>query len=99
MKKSELKFIREWEETKKLGLFRFIMSNGIAWCIIMSPVLVLTDVWYYELSFFEVLLSKETLEKVIISLVVGVFLYGPVIWWLKGYYYNKFKKKLQNEQI
>ena len=87
MKERDKKFIEKWSKTREKGKFNFMIRNGLLFglfTVILMQLLKLD-----EMSFRELFLSKFFLVNLLIHMVIGVFVYGYVMWLFAEKKYRK----------
>lgn len=85
------KFMRQWEGILQKGRLYHHTLYGTIWAVFLFIFVTLFDL--SEKSFAEAFLSKEALLKLLVWLVAGVVIYGPLIWWANNSRYKKMKEK------
>jgi hypothetical protein len=85
------KFMRQWEGILQKGRLYHHTLYGTIWAVLLFICVTLVEL--QEKSFAEAYLSKEALIKLLVWLVAGVVLYGPLIWWTNNKRYKKMKEK------
>ena len=78
MKERDKKFIEKWSKTREKGKFNFMIKSGLLFglfTVIFMQLLKLD-----EMSFRELFLSKFFVVNLLIHMVIGVFVYGYVMW-------------------
>ena len=90
MKRSELKFMTDWENRRKSGCLKYCLLDGSVFGLIM---LLFVEV----LTYFFVANYTFTWGRLGFAFGVwvlgGITIYGPLMWLIHGYYYKKFSKK------
>ncbi|MEZ5172555.1 MAG: hypothetical protein R2850_03355 [Bacteroidia bacterium] len=87
MKKNDSQFIADWSNTRKKGLFRFMLSSGLVFSVIM---ILFNIIWEsFETSFGEVISDKMTLIRALIWIGAGLLVYAPLFWFISESRYRK----------
>ena len=86
MKKNDKIFVDNWTETRKKGKWNFFFKFGNVFGILASIVSFFFSTEYNGVNSF---FTQTFLVKLIIYILVGVFIFSPVLWWL---YENRYKK-------
>lgn len=89
--KADEKFMRQWEGILEKGRLYHHLFYGTLWAVFVFIFVTLFDL--AEKSFAEAFLSKEAMLKLLVWLVAGAALYGPLIWWANNKRYKKMKEE------
>ena len=87
MKERDKKIIEKWSKTREKGKFNFMIRTGLLFglfTVILMQLLKLD-----EMTFIELFLSKFFLVNLLIHMVMGVFVYGYVMWLFAEKKYRK----------
>jgi len=89
--KSDLRFMKNWLDNRKMGMIKFAATNGVIYGILLFVFTGLFEL--NENPFQEVYFSKQSIKVFMLWLFFGVFGYGLMMWWLNQYLFNKRLRK------
>ena len=87
MKERDKKFIEKWSKIREKGKFIYMIKSGLLFglfTVILMQLLKLD-----EMTFRELFLSKFFVVNLLIHMVIGVFVYGYVMWLFAEKKYRK----------
>ena len=87
--------MKSWEKTRIKGKKRFCLLIGLSWGIVTSFVIKLFDLLEY--SFSEIYFNNKFLVSTLIFLIIGIFIMGPVFWFLNEQKYKSLIKEKAHE--
>lgn len=90
MKRSELKFMTDWESRRKSGRLKYCLLDGSVFGLIM--LLFVEGLTYFLEANYTFTWSRLALAFGV-WVLGGIAIYGPLMWAMNGYYYKKFSKK------
>lgn len=85
------KFINQWRETRELGQLNHILTNGLAVAFLSFIIVNLNLIWTN--SFAETFFTKYTIYNILISFMLGAFIYAPLVWYNNERLYKKSSKE------
>lgn len=89
MKKSDEKFIKNWEKTKELGFKKYEFTHGLGFGILTTIINLL----WLQFGEEKNLDTDNFLISAAIMIIVGGASYAGVTWLLNDYIYQKKIKK------
>jgi len=90
MNKNDKIFVDNWTETRKKGNWNYNIKFGSIFGILASIVGFFFSKDYDGVNSF---LSQTFLIKLVVYLLVGIFVFAPVLWWLYESRYKKLTKE------
>ena len=87
MKERDKKFIEKWSKTREKGKFNFMIKSGLLFGLF--NVILMQLLKLYEMSLRELFLSKFFVVNLLIHMVIGVFVYGYLMWLFAEKKYRK----------
>jgi len=85
MKESEKRFIEYWSKKREQGAVKFSIITGITYGIF---VIVFSKVFAWNFTF-----TQKDIGYGILSLLIGITVLGPFMWWHRE---RKYKKLIEN---
>lgn len=95
MKLSEEKFLNSWEKRQQKGKIPFFILIGFSWGILVPVFIGLIDV--FQSTFSDVFFNKHFLIKLVVFILVGALIMGPIFWNSNNKRYKKLLKKKIDE--
>lgn len=89
MKKSELKFLKNWERSRKNGRVQFMLKAGTIWGIILTVTMTIFQHFAFDFD----LNAYLFLGNLFLYLVVGYFLHYLPLWQMNEAKFEKLKSK------
>lgn len=90
MKRSELKFMTDWERRRKKGRLKYCLLEGGVFGLIML-IFVEGLTYFFDINY------AFTWSRLALAFGIwvlgGIAIYGPLMWAMNGYYYKKKTKK------
>ncbi|MFN3554812.1 MAG: hypothetical protein ACK4VN_02480 [Bacteroidales bacterium] len=96
MNRSDERFVKNWSYTRKMGRFRYALTHGFVFGLILFLFTGLYGLW--EKSFSEVFLSLRSGLVFLFWVAGGVVAYGTTFWPINEYLYKKKMSDQQAEQ-
>lgn len=87
MEQSDLKFIQDWKETRKYGWIKFSLIHGSIFGIITFILTKLLTLIFEPSS--GLLLNQGLHIEILVWLIGGILMYGPIMWKLNEYLFEK----------
>lgn len=95
MKISEEKFLNTWKKRQQKGKINFFIMVGFTWGIIVPVFIGLIDL--FQNTFYNVFFNKDFLIKLVVFILVGILIMGPIFWNSNNKRYQKLLKKKIDE--
>ena len=87
MQTSNQKFVRQWEETRKLGRFKYALTHGLGFGLILFLFTGIFNLW--EKPFSEVFLSLRSAIVFLFWIAAGIIGYAVLMWPMNEYFFRK----------
>jgi hypothetical protein len=87
MKESDKRFIEYWSKKREQGAIKFSIITGITYGIF---VVVFSKVFAWNFSF-----TQKDIGYGILSLLIGISVLGPFMWWHRERKYHKLIEQNQ----
>lgn len=95
MKKTQTQKAEAWEQTRRIGLWKYILFNGVLSAIIVFFVSRLANL--NKQSFSEIYFSRSGAISLLFFIAGGIVLY-LLSWWFQERNYKKVKGKPEKDQ-
>lgn len=90
MKESQIQKMKAWEQTRKMGLWKYVLFQGFFWGVIVCFISRLFDL--NKRSFSDIYFSRSGLLAALFYIAAGVLMYLS-FWWFGERNYKKLKEK------
>lgn len=85
MKKSDERFIKNWEKTRALGFKKYVLTHGLGFGILITIVNLL----WLQFGGNQELSTEDFFTTAILMIVVGGLTYAGLTWLMNEYMYKR----------
>lgn len=86
MNNSDIKFVQQWEQTRKTGRIRYALIRGLAFGLILFLFTGLYGLW--DNSFAQVFLRTRSIIVFLFWVACGIIGFATLLWPVNEYFYR-----------